>query len=61
MRMEDKGDYIGLRESRTHIAHFTKSLRGSAAIRAKINAIEEFSELESLLLEYAESLENESI
>lgn len=61
MRMEDKGNYIGLRESRTHIAHFTKSLRGSAAIRAKINAIEEFSELESLLLEYAESLENGSI
>ena len=59
MRIEDKGEYTGLRESRTHIAHFTKSLRGSAAIRGKINFLGTFAEVEDALLSYANELETE--
>jgi tRNA-dihydrouridine synthase B len=59
MRIEDKGEYTGLRESRTHIAHFTKSLRGSAAIRGKINFLNSFAEVEEALLTYANELESE--
>jgi len=58
-RIEDKGEYTGLRESRTHIAHFTKSLRGSAAIRGKINFLNSFAEVEDILLSYANDLETE--
>ncbi|MBQ9745888.1 MAG: tRNA dihydrouridine synthase DusB [Clostridia bacterium] len=58
MRIEDKGEYAGLRESRTHIAHFTKSLHGSAAIRGRINFMGTFSEVEEALLTYAAELEN---
>lgn len=57
LRIEDKGEYAGLRESRVHIAHFTKSLRGSAAIRAKINIMDSFEEVRETLLSYVEELE----
>ena len=59
MRIEDKGEYSGLRESRTHIAHFTKSLRGSAAVRGKINFLDTFEAVEEALLSYADELEKE--
>jgi tRNA-dihydrouridine synthase B len=59
MRIEDKGEYTGLRESRTHIAHFTKSLKGSAAIRGKINFLNTYSEVEEVLLSYANELSEE--
>lgn len=61
VRIEDKGEYIGIRESRTHIAHFTKSLRGSAAVRAKTNTVNSFNELEDLLMKYVEALENDEV
>ncbi len=59
MRIADKGEYTGLRESRVHTAHFTKSLRGSAAIRGKLNLIDSFEEVRELLLNYALLLETE--
>lgn len=61
MRIADKGEYTGLRESRVHTAHFTKSLRGSAAIRGKLNLIDSFEEVQELLMNYALLLENESV
>ncbi len=57
MRISDKGEYTGLRESRVHTAHFTKSLRGSATIRGKLNLIDSFEEIRELLMNYALSLE----
>ncbi len=59
MRIADKGEYTGLRESRVHTAHFTKALRGSAAIRGKLNLIESFEEVRELLMSYASSLEED--
>ena len=60
MRIADKGEYTGLRESRVHLAHFTKSLKGSAAIRGKINLLDTFDEVRDLLLSYAQSLEKDN-
>ena len=60
-RIEDKGEYAGIRESRVHLAHFTKSLRGSAAIRGKINFIDSFDELSNTLLSYIDELESSEI
>ena len=56
-RIEDKGEYAGIRESRVHLAHFTKSLRGSAAIRGKVNFIDSYEELSTTLLSYIDELE----
>lgn len=58
VRIEDKGEYAGIRESRVHLAHFTKLLRGSAAIRGKINFIDSFEELKETLYSYIEELES---
>lgn len=60
MRIADKGEYTGLRESRVHLAHFTKSLKGSAAIRGKINLIDSFEGVRELLMNYAKDLEKET-
>ena len=60
-RIKDKGEYAGIRESRVHLAHFTKSLRGSAAIRGKINFIDSFDELSNTLLSYIDELESSEI
>ena len=43
--LDYKGEYIALREMRTHAAWYTKGLRGSAALRERINraaGVEEF-------------------
>lgn len=57
MRIADKGEYAGLRESRMHLAYFTKSLRGSASIRAKLNLIDSFEEVKETLLSYIAEFE----
>ncbi len=45
-----KGEFIGVREMRSHLGHYTKGLKGSSALRLKINSIESFLELKNLLL-----------
>lgn len=40
-----KGEYAGVREMRKHASWYTKGLRGSAALRRKINSIESAEEL----------------
>lgn len=57
--VEQKGEYIGIREARKHIAWYIKNLSGSAAVRNAVCKTESRSELEALLDEYAEALENE--
>lgn len=49
LQLEFKGDYIGIREMRKHIAWYTKGLNGAAKLRAAINQIESYQELEELL------------
>ena len=46
-----KGDYLGIREMRKHVACYTKGLEGSARLRDDINKVESYEELEELLKE----------
>lgn len=51
LQIEYKGDYIGIREMRKHVAWYTKGMRGSSRLRDEINRVESYEELESLLYE----------
>jgi nifR3 family TIM-barrel protein len=49
--IEHKGDYIGIREMRKHVAWYTKGLYGSARLRDEVNKIETYEGLENILTE----------
>lgn len=51
LQMEYKGEYLGIREMRKHVAWYTKGLEGSAKLRDDINKVESYQELETLLNE----------
>lgn len=46
-----KGTYTGIREMRKHVAWYTAGCPGSARLRARVNEVESFSELEDLIQE----------
>lgn len=49
LQLEYKGEYLGIREMRKHVAWYTQGLHGSSALRREINSVESYEELESLL------------
>jgi len=51
LQMEYKGEYLGVREMRKHVAWYTTGLPNSAKLRGEINAVESYEELEQLLEE----------
>ena len=51
LQLEYKGEYLGIREMRKHVAWYTTGLPNSAKLRAEINAVETYEQLESLLKE----------
>ena len=51
LQIEFKGEYLGIREIRKHVAWYTKGLEGSAKLRDEINKVESYQELEALLKE----------
>ena len=51
LQLEFKGEYLGIREMRKHVAWYTKGMEGSAKLRDDINKVESYAELESLLNE----------
>lgn len=51
LQIEFKGDYLGIREMRKHVAWYTKGMKGSARLRDEINKTETYEELERLLYE----------
>lgn len=60
MAVELKGEYIGVREARKHIAWYIKNLTDSAAMRSKVCTIGNLEELIKELTEYKEFLINEN-
>ena len=54
-----KGEYIGLREMRTHAAWYLKGLRGSAQVRVRVNLAQSLGELSDILQAYLADLERE--
>lgn len=49
MQLECKGEYTGIREMRKHVAWYTAGYPNSAKLRAQINEVESYEELEELL------------
>ena len=52
-----KGDYIGVREMRKHMAWYLKGLRGAAQVRQKFNFAESLAQMEDILMNYLRELE----
>ncbi len=51
MLIDFKGEYIGIREMRKHVAWYTKGLPNSAEFRVKVNYAQTLAEMEELLKE----------
>ncbi len=49
MTVEDKGEYIGIREMRKHIGWYTAGMAGSARLRVSINKAESIQEMKELI------------
>lgn len=49
LQIEFKGNYLGIREMRKHVAWYTKGMEGSAKLRDDINKVESYEELKELL------------
>ena len=47
-----KGEYVGIREMRKHMAWYMKGFPGAAELRGKLNYAETMAEMEALLNEY---------
>ena len=52
MSIEAKGEYLGIREMRKHVAWYTAGYPESARLRREVNALEHYDELESLLTDW---------
>ena len=57
LQLEFKGEYLGMREMRKHVAWYTTGYPHSARLRVKVNAVETMAELEELLCEYVAECE----
>ena len=55
MLIDYKGEYIGIREMRKHMAWYMKGLPGAAELRGKLNYAETMAEMEALLRGYLEN------
>ena len=51
MLTEMKGEYIGVREMRKHVAWYTAGFPGSAVLRGRVNEAQTFDDLKNLLEE----------
>lgn len=49
MTVEEKGEYIGIREMRKHIGWYTAGMHGSAKLRVNINLASSFDEMRELI------------
>lgn len=56
LAVQEKGEYIAIREMRKHICWYIKNLKESSKFREKVNRIEDINELTSCLDEYFNSI-----
>ena len=47
--MDEKGDKVGIAESKKHLCRYTKGLRGASEVRGKLNLALTYEEIEALL------------
>lgn len=51
LQIEYKGEYLGIREMRKHVAWYTTGFKGAAKLRDEINRVNSYEELNQLLTE----------
>lgn len=51
MQLAYRGEYLGIREMRKHVAWYTTGYKNSAGLRRVVNQVESYAELEALLKE----------
>jgi len=56
LAVQEKGEYIAIREMRKHICGYIKNLKQSSKFREKVNKIEDLNELITCLDEYFNSI-----
>ncbi len=56
LAIQEKGEYIAIREMRKHISGYTKNLPNSSEFRQKMNTIEDKEELVNFITEYMNSI-----
>lgn len=56
LAIEEKGEYVGIREMRKHLCWYLKNLKDSSKTREKVNRIDNRQELEQCLEEYFKSI-----
>lgn len=54
--VEEKGEYVGIREMRKHICWYLKNLKDSSKVREIINRLETKKEVEETLINYFNDL-----
>lgn len=58
LSIEYKGEYIGIREMRKHVAWYTTGYPLAAKLRQHVNEIEDYHQLEELLSQYLNSIKD---
>ncbi|QHQ59868.1 tRNA dihydrouridine synthase DusB [Anaerocolumna sedimenticola] len=58
LSIQYKGEYIGIREMRKHVAWYTTGYPLAAKLRQHVNEIEDYSQLEELLNQYLNSIKD---
>ena len=56
LAVEEKGEYIAVREMRKHICWYLKNLKDSSKVREEINRLETRKEVEDRLRKYFDTL-----
>lgn len=59
MAIEYKGEFIGIREMRKHVAWYTTGYPLAAKLRNRVNEITDYKSLEGLLDKYLDSLKHQ--
>lgn len=57
LQIEFKGEYVGIREMRKHVAWYTAGYPKSAKLRSCVNEIASLEELEALMMQYKSMIE----
>ncbi len=55
--LEEKGEYVGIREIRKHAAWYTAGYRDSSKLRGRINELETYEDMETLFQEFLSVLD----
>lgn len=55
--IENKGEYIGIQESRRHVSNYTTKMRNASSIRKKVIQANSYKEIEEAIEEFKLSLE----